>query len=587
MSQILNTDTFNQGATFADANEVILIRATYSNEAGNAGFTPYLFEFTGAGNQIILEDFGSVISRDTDTAILFGADNSLTVNAGSMITGTAGVGIDADANALDLVNYGLIRVASAGNTITQLGSGSRIDNYGEISNTGSGGVISAAFSGVTLINNHGTVRAATIAGFAFDLSNNADTINNYGTIFGTTLLLAGADAVTNHGTMTGLIDGTAGGAKSIINYGVIGVGSGFGTAISLGNSGDVIANFGTIAGTLALGDGSDEYRGQGSATAMEVNGGGGEDVLIGSSADDRFLGGADNDFLFGSGGDDYLDGDTGDDDMSGGSGNDTFVVDSSLDQVHENVGDGRDTVLATTNFTLAAGEEIEFLTNIFGAVGLILTGNEFVQTITGAATGHDTLAGGGNGDTLIGRGGDDTYMLANFTATIIDSGGTQDAIRTTITRSLADFGAIEALILDGAANINGTGNGLDNTIIGNVGRNIIDGGAGIDTITGVLGNDTYKFTSRTHSPNNLARDTITDFDDPGMGNDRIDVSKLFGPAMTYRHTSGFNGLGQVRVKASGADVIVEVNCVGSLAADFSVKLTGTTLGSMNAGDFVL
>ena len=38
---------------------------------------------------------------------------------------------------------------------------------------------------------------------------------------------------------------------------------------------------------------------------------------------------------------------------------------------------------------------------------------------------------------------------------------------------------------------------------------------------------------------------------------------------------------------AGADVIVEVNTGGSLSADVSIRLKGTTLASMTASDFVL
>jgi hypothetical protein len=82
-------------------------------------------------------------------------------------------------------------------------------------------------------------------------------------------------------------------------------------------------------------------------------------------------------------------------------------------------------------------------------------------------------------------------------------------------------------------------------------------------------------------------DRILDFDDGGTG-DKIDVSLLFGPKMIYRHGLAFTDAGQVRINdVAGADVIVEVNTGGSLAPDFSIRLTGTTLSSMNAGDFVL
>ena len=79
---------------------------------------------------------------------------------------------------------------------------------------------------------------------------------------------------------------------------------------------------------------------------------------------------------------------------------------------------------------------------------------------------------------------------------------------------------------------------------------------------------------------------ITDFDD--FGNDRIDVSALFGPAMTYRHSLAFTAAGQVRINdIAGADVLVEVNIGGSLAPDLAIRLAATALASMTASDFVL
>ena len=49
---------------------------------------------------------------------------------------------------------------------------------------------------------------------------------------------------------------------------------------------------------------------------------------------------------------------------------------------------------------------------------------------------------------------------------------------------------VENLTLTGSAAINGTGNTLNNAMLGNSGANILDGGSGNDTLNGGNGNDT-------------------------------------------------------------------------------------------------
>lgn len=49
----------------------------------------------------------------------------------------------------------------------------------------------------------------------------------------------------------------------------------------------------------------------------------------------------------------------------------------------------------------------------------------------------------------------------------------------------------DTLWLKGNDSINGTGNSIDNYLVGNPGNNILDGGAGNDVLAGVKGNDTY------------------------------------------------------------------------------------------------
>jgi serralysin len=175
------------------------------------------------------------------------------------------------------------------------------------------------------------------------------------------------------------------------------------------------------------------------------------------------------------------------------------------------------------------------------------------------------------------------------------AGGTY---RRPFCRSLTVGGptSLENLTLVNVATaLNGVGNNLNNVITGNNFNNILSGGNGNDTLVGNLGRDTmtggalddiFRFAATSHSVVGVNADVITDFDD--FGNDTIDVSALFGPAMVYRHNLGFTAAGQVRINdIAGADVLVEVNTGGSLAPDMQIRLTNTTLVNMAANDFFL
>ena len=73
----------------------------------------------------------------------------------------------------------------------------------------------------------------------------------------------------------------------------------------------------------------------------------------------------------------------------------------------------------------------------------------------------------------------------------IDGGADTDKVESSISCSLATSTTnVENLTLTGTSAINGSGNSLDNTIIGNGANNVLSGSDGNDTLRGDYGNDT-------------------------------------------------------------------------------------------------
>ncbi|MDF9906502.1 UNVERIFIED_ORG: Ca2+-binding RTX toxin-like protein [Pseudomonas reinekei] len=108
--------------------------------------------------------------------------------------------------------------------------------------------------------------------------------------------------------------------------------------------------------------------------------------------------------------------------------------------------------------------------------------------VTGGSA-DDTLNGQGN-MLLAGGAGNDTYAVFDSLLQLREEvGAGTDTVKSAVSWELG--ANLENLILTGTSTINGTGNGLANTLTGNAAANTLNGGAGADVMIGGLGNDIY------------------------------------------------------------------------------------------------
>lgn len=211
------------------------------------------------------------------------------------------------------------------------------------------------------------------------------------------------------------------------------------------------------------------------------------------------------DTLEGTTGDDTIDGRRAADTLIGMEGNDLYIFDRLDDAAVETEWGGNDTVriaFANTGAAISVDMRAANFANVenleFSRTGLFnATGNDLDNTITGNASanhlsggaGNDTLDGRAGADVMDGGEGDDTFYVDNAADVVIDTGGYLDWVYAKLSWVMG--AGIETLTLTGTGNFSGTGNTLNNYIIGNSGANTLSGGGGYDQLLGGMGNDTY------------------------------------------------------------------------------------------------
>jgi trimeric autotransporter adhesin len=237
--------------------------------------------------------------------------------------------------------------------------------------------------------------------------------------------------------------------------------------------------------------------------------------------------------LTGNSGNNVLNGGAGNDTMAGGAGNDTYVVDAAGDVVTEATASGTDLVQSSVSYTLST--DVENLT-LTGASAINGTGNALANNLTGNSA-DNVLDGGAGNDTLVGGAGNDTFVVDSTADVVTEAAaGGIDTVLSSVTLTLAT--EVENLTLTGATAINGTGNGLANTLRGNAANNTLNGGAGNDTMLGGAGDDTYVV--------DAAGDVVTENANEGADTVQAGLTYTLGANienLTLTGTTAINGTG--------------------------------------------
>lgn len=379
-----------------------------------------------------------------------------------------------------------------------------------------------------------------------------------------------------------------------------------------------------------------------------INGLLGNDTLYGMGGNDTMVGGWGNDALFGGDGDDVIEGGVGMDLMDGGAGNDTMWMYYAGAPVTADLRTGfvdggettGDAFMSIENLT-GASDYANVLTGDFrantligGFEGDVLSGqggNDLLygwwgaDTLMGGAgddvlsddrpsssrgTEGDILNGGTGADSMWGGLGDDIYYVDNAGDTVHEYYNEgYDTVVATASHTLADNTEKLSLALAGG-NIDGTGNGEANLILGNSfantlsgmagndilrgngGADVLIGGLGLDTLAGGDGNDVFKINAIAESAPGSSRDVIRDF---AQGQDVIDLSGIdvipggtddaFVDVLPLG--KGFTGVeGQLRIfQTLAGHTYVAGDVDGNKTADFEIKIVG--LWDLGASDFIL
>ncbi|MBJ7347600.1 MAG: calcium-binding protein [Thermoleophilaceae bacterium] len=293
-------------------------------------------------------------------------------------------------------------------------------------------------------------------------------------------------------------------------------------------------------------DGDDTLRSSASVASV-IDGGDGNDTLVGGSVADTLNGGNNND---------TLDGGTGADALNGGAGTDTVTYASRSVAITV-------TVNGTANDG-AASEADNVATDIENVVG-----GSSNDVLTGS-TGNNVLTGGPGNDTLNGGGGSGVDTVDYSSA----GGPVTVSLATTAQQNTVNAG-LDTISL--VANV--TGSGFNDTLTGSTAANTLSGGAGDDTLDGNTGADQLIGNAGLDTATYAARTTAVTASIDGVANDGV-ASELDNIATDVENLTG-GSAADVLTGSSGNNTIngnggVDTVSYANATAGVTVNLAITT-----------
>jgi Ca2+-binding RTX toxin-like protein len=429
--------------------------------------------------------------------------------------------------------------------------------------------------------------------------------------------LSGTDVVEINSDLAGTIGGTAGDGQAdvvIVNgtngddvVDVVGAGSsasvlGLPARVNIAHSEG--ANDSLVVNALGGDDDVTATSLPAGVIKLTIDGGAGEDSLLGSQGADRFLGGAGNEFIFGDNGNDLALMGAGDDvfQWNPGDGNDTLEGQDGTDEMlffGANIAENIDVVanggrvlflrdIASVTMDLDDVEGVDF--RALGGADDVVVGDLSGTDLTQAGLDLRGPSGGGDGAadsiTVNGTQGDDVFGAAGD-AGGVNVFGLRTAVNVFFQEQANDRLTLNAL--GGLDTVNASSleaDGMQLTMNGGLGEDVFIGSEGDDLINGGDGNDTALM--------GAGDDTFVW--NPGDDNDTLEGqagadSMLFNGANVAESIDISANGGRVLFFRNVASVLMDLNDVESI--DFEARggadviavgdMSGTDLTEVNNG----